>query len=695
MLFVIFINPCHGDYSLHYFQSKIQHCFKNAPKHWNTYIRMFIYRYFNHYNFQTEVYNHQIFHIYKYSISFIELKDKSLESRGIFWSQNYSHVNVYWTSGYIYISHIPYKYKSYIYNFYFNLDVRIILNITFHVLHLREFTLNCNYDKLEVKSPKRTADKYKYCGYHSTFNLYPYLNQVRIIITLYLRMSFNLNASFSITDKTLIFNPLISSALIGKIKFLYYNIGGQYFIRSFFISVLKAYKVSLTFLKSNEKNYVIHDGPDSRFNILNTNEKYVYASTFQCFVQFLLYNQSQWYTNHLDLFYIGHYTIWDTKTDTKWFHSDSGAVIQMPFVNCVHNYCLHKIRQEKGLYFNITVLDVSVNSWETSGCLFQGLILGDMWKHHYTTIGEKCSEVKNISSQSSSLSFHTRGSFLWIAVYWYNGFTSLNATVSVNVSKCQGIYMNLCSYHHYCRGLNEGLDGRFLKSVIGQKKLKFNDCHNQHFKQTFKLQPKECFVLILSDKMFPYQAFNRYKLFMKSVCEIYLYSTPGKNKISDIYGSLGEGNYVEIVGYKDYFISKHNMWKKILKYRTAVKFTQVKFIKRFQQHSLGKVHTVVVKFYSRHMKNQLNILLSEVPKGAKKIQYALTTHKPGLAISDIMFAVGLQYDIQYGLDWIISIDSTLKLDFLQRRALCTFNFHRTSAFIFSSISTPFLALVGK
>ena len=210
---------------------------------------------------------------------------------------------------------------------------------------------------------------------------------------------------------------------------------------------MKAYQLYLTILKSNEKNYVIYDGPDSRFNILNTNEKKssFYVSTFQCFVQFLLNNQSLWYTNNL--FYIAQYT--HTRIDVKWFNSN--AVIQIPFVNCVHNFCLHKMSQEKGFYFNITVLNVSVNSHETSSCLFQGLVLGEMWNHQYTTIGEMCSEVNNTSSQSSSLSFHTRDSFLWIVVYWYNGFTSLNATLSVDVSKCQGIYMNLCSYHHYCR----------------------------------------------------------------------------------------------------------------------------------------------------------------------------------------------------------------------------------------------------
>ena len=421
IMFTTFTNQCNGDYSLHYFRSKIQHCFKKAPKTWNTYIRIFIYRYLNNYKFQKEVCNHQLFHIYKYSKIFLELKDKSLESRGVIWgpnfSQNTSHVYVYWTSGHIHISHIPYKYKSYIYNFYFNLNVRIILNITFHVLHLREVALDYNYDKLEVKCPKRAEEKYKYCGYHSNFNLYPYLNDIIIIITLHLRMSFNLNASFSITDKTLVFNPLNSSSMwTGSgdsiVKPHYYSIWSQYFVPSFFINILKAYQLYLKFLNSNEKNYVVYDGPDSRFNFLNINEnKYVYASTFQCFVQFLLSNQSQWYTNNL--FYIGKYRILKYKTSIIWSHPDSDVVIQMPFVHCVHNFCLHKVWHKNEFYFNVTVLNVSVNPYQISSCLFQGLVLGDRNLYQFTTIDEICSEVNNTSSQPSSLSFHTRGPFLW------------------------------------------------------------------------------------------------------------------------------------------------------------------------------------------------------------------------------------------------------------------------------------------
>ena len=66
ILFSIFINSGNGDYTLHYFQSKIQHCFEKAPKSWNTYIRMFMYRYFYHNKFQKELCNYQLFHIYEY-----------------------------------------------------------------------------------------------------------------------------------------------------------------------------------------------------------------------------------------------------------------------------------------------------------------------------------------------------------------------------------------------------------------------------------------------------------------------------------------------------------------------------------------------------------------------------------------------------------------------------------------------------
>ena len=231
-----------------------------------------------------------------------------------------------------------------------------------------------------------------------------------------LRMSFNLNAPFSITDKTLIFNPLNSSSMWtgitnSAVKPHYYNIWGQYFVASFFINVLKAYQLYLKFLNSNEKNYVVYDGPDSRFNILNINEnKYVYASTFQCFVQFLLSNQSQWYTNNL--FYIGRYGMLKYKTSIKWAHPHSDVVIQMPFVHCVHNFCFHEVWHKNEFYFNVTVLNVSVHSYQISSCLFQGLVLGDMNLYHFTTIDEICSEFNNTPSQPSSLSFHTRGSLL-------------------------------------------------------------------------------------------------------------------------------------------------------------------------------------------------------------------------------------------------------------------------------------------
>ena len=72
-----------GDIALKYFNSSVQQYFKMAPKAWQTYIRIFMYRYLNNNQFQNIRLNNVIFNTYTYSITFLNLKDKSLASRGL------------------------------------------------------------------------------------------------------------------------------------------------------------------------------------------------------------------------------------------------------------------------------------------------------------------------------------------------------------------------------------------------------------------------------------------------------------------------------------------------------------------------------------------------------------------------------------------------------------------------------------
>ena len=265
-----------GDIALKYFNSSVKQYFKKAPKAWQTYIRMFMYRYLYNSQFQNLRLNNVIFNFYTNSITFLNLKDKSLTSRGLLQDKIPYRTNVSRASGKIFISLSSYKYGSPIFQFYFDLNSEIRLNMTFVLLHLRGALLNCSYDKLEVQRLKKSNNRYTYCGFHSNFNFYPDMNVFTVIFTLQLIKPFDLDAIFSVIDKQLIFNPLNypfnEKKSISLFQLLFYKVANKYYLKSFHVSIVKIYRIQITIAKSKEKNYVIYDGPGYRFNVLNKKE---------------------------------------------------------------------------------------------------------------------------------------------------------------------------------------------------------------------------------------------------------------------------------------------------------------------------------------------------------------------------------------------------------------------------------------
>ena len=231
------------------------------------------------------------------------LKDKSLQPVDMIQNVSLYKTNVLWTSGKIFISLPSYKHGSFIFQFYFDLNSELRLNLTFILLHLRDVLLKCQYDKLEVKLNQKlinTKSTYKYCGYYSNFILYPDMHDFIVIISLQLMKPFDLDALFSVTDKDFISNPL-DLALNTKeplvlIQLLCYKIVRKYYLTSFLVSITKIYRLQIDIAKSKEKNYVLYDGPGYRFNILNKKgeKSHFVTSTFQCLLQFLLTFQFKW-----------------------------------------------------------------------------------------------------------------------------------------------------------------------------------------------------------------------------------------------------------------------------------------------------------------------------------------------------------------------------------------------------------------
>ena len=129
--------------------SNLQNIFKKTPKIWHTYIRIFIYRYLK--NDQVEIVPKiNLFKIFRYSLFFMRLKDKSLETRGVFQGESPYGINIKWTSGQMFLTVQNYIIVPHIFEFFFNANPRITMNITFYIIYLKEPSANCKHDKLVV-----------------------------------------------------------------------------------------------------------------------------------------------------------------------------------------------------------------------------------------------------------------------------------------------------------------------------------------------------------------------------------------------------------------------------------------------------------------------------------------------------------------------------------------------------------------
>ena len=439
-----------------------------------------------------------------------------------------------------------------------------------------------------------------------------------------------------------------------------------------------------------KKNFVIYDGPGYRFNFLNKyggKSRFV-SSTFQCLLQFLLTYLFQWELN--DIFYYS--LAFNDNEVLKRYYPTSEILIHIPFSNCLSNFCVHHFAQPEGFYLNVTVLNLNVTSSETSHCLFQGLFLGEIWDNNFLAIDVLCSDFKTHSGTSLS-SYYTRGSSLFLVLYWYKSYTLITATILVNITKCPAVHLNICKYYHYCSYETPEMFYHFMKTVTHNSRLKFNNCYDHLLRIGFDLPQGECVFLVLFDKFNPFKELNSYKLL--NTCKFILSSKWGKNKINYIDGFLGDRNFLETVAHKDCFSSNHPMCHTILNDQNVQEFHKIKFINKFKQYLTDEIDIALVEINSRQTRSLVNILLLGLSRRRKKKQYGLTAHQPGLKISDLMFSVALSTSWALGLDWILSIDRNITLGPQHRNAVSCFTIQRRLDVLFDLLKKWILIHIGK
>ena len=190
-----------------------------------------------------------------------------------------------------------------------------------------------------------------------------------------------------------------------------------------------------------------------------------------------------------------------------------------------------------------------------------------------------------------------------------------------------------------------------------------------------------------------FQKINSYELL--TTCEFALSPKWDNNKIAYIDGFLGDGNYLEGVANKDCYSLKHPICSTIFFDRNAHEFYQLKFKNRFKNYLTDEIDIILIKINSRQSKNLVHIMFIGVSGRRKKKLCGLTTHQPGLTMSNLMFRVVLSTSWSLGVDWILSIDRNITLGPQHRNAVCSFTLERKLDLILSTLRKPFIVSVGK
>ena len=144
--------------------------------------------------------------------------------------------------------------------------------------------------------------------FHSYFNLYPKFDKFSIKITFKLLRPFEMNATFSITDKDLIFNTANFPTSVINSDSIYmpqcYKVGGKFYVTSFLIRVPHTLKVRMDIISEIQNEYVIYDGPGNIFDTMSIHgtKSYYIASASQCFIQMLITSFIQNYEHYFKVY---------------------------------------------------------------------------------------------------------------------------------------------------------------------------------------------------------------------------------------------------------------------------------------------------------------------------------------------------------------------------------------------------------
>ena len=225
---------------------------------------------------------------------------------------------------------------------------------------------------------------------------------------------------------------------------LIYKTGHGTLVASFFIEVKKISYVVLNFTHNLVSRYLSYDGPGFSVNLIAVNNSTIISSsTFQCIIQILMYSDE---VSNVGTF---NYISKNFKKDIHInLNPQTYMLLQLPNIACFDNLCVFNINTESNQQINVTLNKIDSVGVYNPTCKYGGIVAGEYLDNRYKESTTICQRHDGQIEQSRSL--YSLNSSLVLVLYWYNRYHNIRVSLSLSLTRCKPINIDLCRYDILC-----------------------------------------------------------------------------------------------------------------------------------------------------------------------------------------------------------------------------------------------------
>ena len=398
------------------------------------------------------------------------------------------------------------------------LDKKLALNLTFHSISFSTSPNNCcggnvavsNKDVYIGRCSNCSADAFVFCGHSSLFYLYPAYRKVFIGNAAETDTVSKVSISYSVQDVDLVTSLNSHSGFLSP-----FILSKQ--INLLFVLIQSQKHQHIILQQKNDQHCAVYDGPGLKSKMITPDNNIFVSSSFQLVVvivnssfeskkKFIKYSLKQLQVK---------YTLDLNNAGDGPHHVISGNTCKFSLSPCLLNI----IAQDK-LFVNVSVIRAMYEGPISGNCMYGGLSILEKDNHSVSDRLSLC-QSQDSSLQQSRNVFSNKGSLL-IIIYWYEGYSVVNTTLSISSTKCKAVEMNDCLFKFYCEcvqfqkrifGMCQMMNTEkskchsFVKRIAQQFDGNIEFVHNQIYpgkltigRMVISLNNSECIVLDLSRK---------------------------------------------------------------------------------------------------------------------------------------------------------------------------------------------------